>query len=154
MSCVCLFLNVLVPVPDAFRSFWQLLNRRDLIKSMKNQDRSELNFHDISSTTDAERRQLLDDSTPMVYICATMWHENEQEMIYMLKSIFRCEGGSFVSCDFECVCVCVCVCVESLSSEDIFKLLRRCSSENCETQVAISDRVLTLYKNGSCEITQ
>ena len=29
------------------------------------------------------------DQTPMVYICATMWHENETEMMLMLKSIFK-----------------------------------------------------------------
>ena len=29
------------------------------------------------------------DQTPKVYICATMWHENETEMMLMLKSIFK-----------------------------------------------------------------
>ena len=67
----------------------QLITRKDLLKSMKNVDRSELHFHDISESTDTEKKLLLTDSTPLVYICATMWHENEQEMIYMLKSIFR-----------------------------------------------------------------
>lgn len=26
---------------------------------------------------------------PMIYLCATMWHENKQEMMQLMKSIFR-----------------------------------------------------------------
>ncbi|XP_050419442.1 chitin synthase chs-2-like, partial [Patella vulgata] len=32
------------------------------------------------------------DDVAMIYICATMWHETEQEMINMLKSVFRLDS--------------------------------------------------------------
>ncbi|XP_041374203.1 chitin synthase chs-2-like [Gigantopelta aegis] len=34
-------------------------------------------------------------TTPKVYACATMWHENEQEMNHLLKSIFRMDLDQF-----------------------------------------------------------
>ena len=36
-----------------------------------------------------EGSQLREDDTPMIYMCATMWHESEIEMVQILKSIFR-----------------------------------------------------------------
>ena len=41
----------------------------DVIKEAKNEERK--------------------DKTPMIYICGTMWHETETEMVQMLKSLFR-----------------------------------------------------------------
>lgn len=36
-----------------------------------------------------EWSELREDDTPMIYMCATMWHESEVEMVQILKSIFR-----------------------------------------------------------------
>ncbi len=67
------------------------MTRTDLMKTIrKGGDLTKYDgFTDISENTPTQQKILLEDSTPMIYICATMWHESEQEMIYMLKSIFR-----------------------------------------------------------------
>ncbi|KAL8565048.1 hypothetical protein ACOMHN_003424 [Nucella lapillus] len=49
------------------------------------QDGGELTLEDARS---AMRK----DTTPLIYICATMWHESETEMIMMLKSVFRLDA--------------------------------------------------------------
>lgn len=36
------------------------------------------------------RRSIKTDHTPMIYVCATMWHETTKEMIQILTSLFRC----------------------------------------------------------------
>ena len=52
---------------------------------------------DLDKTGDEEDpsylRHLLvkKDTTPYIYLCATMWHESDEEMIQILKSIFRLE---------------------------------------------------------------
>ncbi len=43
-------------------------------------------FRDLTPMEHLKRQR---DETPMVYICATMWHETENEMVQVLKSIFR-----------------------------------------------------------------
>jgi len=57
------------------------------------QRQSELARLDAAENGNAEnfidRNMRVHDQTPMIYICGTMWHESDGEMITMLKSLFK-----------------------------------------------------------------
>ena len=42
-----------------------------------------------NDTDEVEKEKVLDEPVPMIYACATMWHEEEDEMKALFKSIFR-----------------------------------------------------------------
>ena len=44
---------------------------------------------------ESKRKGSDDDHIPRVYGCATMWHESQEEIVEMLKSIFRIDFFSF-----------------------------------------------------------
>ncbi|XP_061164528.1 chitin synthase chs-2-like [Saccostrea echinata] len=70
------------------------LNRRRIDKELKIEKHKETKEVPLPDNNDdnAEEKNwsiLREDDTPMIYMCATMWHESETEMVQILKSIFR-----------------------------------------------------------------
>ncbi|CAC5369431.1 CHS1 [Mytilus coruscus] len=43
-----------------------------------------------------ENKTSLKKIPPMIYACATMWHENRQEMVQILKSLYRVDTDQFI----------------------------------------------------------
>lgn len=69
----------ILPVRDGVFTVMGLLLRRrdDVIEDEMRKKENERRKKDVKK----ER--------PMVHICATMWHENRNEMLQLLKSLFR-----------------------------------------------------------------
>lgn len=58
----------------------------------KKKENEKVPIPDTSNDTSQEKDQwstYRENDTPMIYMCATMWHESEKEMVQILKSIFR-----------------------------------------------------------------
>ena len=51
---------------------------------------------DESKRPEVEDRSKLKKIPPMIYACATMWHENRLEMVQLLKSLYRVDHDQFI----------------------------------------------------------
>ena len=85
------------------------MNRKQLRKkptlernSMKSQVNATINRFPLQkiATPDRHMSQAGIDGVPLIYMCATMWHENKQEMTTFFGSIFKYKTtlGSLGTC--------------------------------------------------------
>ncbi|ESO13172.1 hypothetical protein HELRODRAFT_63069 [Helobdella robusta] len=64
-------------------------NRYDQPRGSDSDLTSDLSIVNDDGNIESIVKKMRTDTTPFVYICATMWHENRTEMLQMMKSVFR-----------------------------------------------------------------
>ncbi|XP_060077330.1 uncharacterized protein LOC132556893 [Ylistrum balloti] len=55
-----------------------------------------LNLDIVKSLGKEKEEEIEDTIPPMIYACGTMWHETRQEMVQLLKSLFRMDKDQFL----------------------------------------------------------
>ncbi|XP_076090328.1 chitin synthase chs-2-like [Mytilus galloprovincialis] len=79
-----------------------LMNRRRYVRRIRKEVENgvELTENDSASgasvITVEENKTPLKKIPPMIYACATMWHENRQEMVQLLKSLYRVDTDQYI----------------------------------------------------------
>ncbi|XP_060081250.1 uncharacterized protein LOC132560604 [Ylistrum balloti] len=69
------------------RKIFKVISKGRTFYRLKPDDMRDSNLEDKETT---------DVISPMVYACATMWHETRQEMVQLLKSLFRMDKDQFL----------------------------------------------------------
>ncbi|VDI06166.1 Hypothetical predicted protein, partial [Mytilus galloprovincialis] len=69
-----------------------LMNRRRHVRRI----RKEVEHGVLFRIAVDENKTTLKKIPPMIYACATMWHENRQEMVQILKSLYRVDTDQFI----------------------------------------------------------
>ncbi|VDI08202.1 chitin synthase [Mytilus galloprovincialis] len=70
-----------------------LMNRRRQIKRIR---KDFVNGAEVFRIAVDDNKTSFKKIPPMIYACATMWHENRQEMVQILKSLYRLDTDQFV----------------------------------------------------------
>ncbi|XP_052090867.1 uncharacterized protein LOC127727790 [Mytilus californianus] len=70
-----------------------LMNRRRYVRRIRKEVENGVELFRIA---DDENKTPLKKIPPMIYACATMWHENRQEMVQILKSLYRVDTDQFI----------------------------------------------------------
>lgn len=133
-------------------------------------------FRDLTPMEHLKRQR---DETPMVYICATMWHETENEMVQVLKSIFRYVYFQMIfglrstlllhskkfkfeiwSLSWQIVFVQCCKCLSSLYQSSFRLDIDQCARRNAQMFMDVVDpdyyefegeNLITIFSGTNCE---
>ncbi|CAC5381736.1 CHS1 [Mytilus coruscus] len=78
-----------------------LMNRRRYVKRIRKEEENGVELFrfskpEIDEIAVDENKTPLKKIPPMIYACATMWHENRQEMVQILKSLYRVDTDQFI----------------------------------------------------------
>ncbi|XP_063422773.1 chitin synthase chs-2-like [Mytilus trossulus] len=70
-----------------------LMNRRRYVRRIRKEVENGVELYRINVE---ESKTPLKKIPPMIYACATMWHENRQEMVQLLKSLYRVDTDQYI----------------------------------------------------------